>query len=63
MSSNQFATPDLYWKAVVDNVENIRNIPTNKKTQELCNYVAKIRVELILVEEGGTINIPKTMDV
>ena len=52
-SNNEFGTIDLCWKAIVKDIKKMYEIPsTKKKPQELCNYAAKIRVELILLEYG-----------
>ena len=49
---DQFITIDMCWKGVTTNIKKMYEIPTIKKTIELCNYAARIQIELILHEKG-----------
>ena len=45
-------TADYCWKKVIKDINEMHIIPTLYKTQKLCDYAAKCRIELILFERG-----------
>ena len=47
-----FLTAEFCWRTVVRNINEMINIPTLYKTQELCDFAGKCRIELILFETG-----------
>ena len=47
-----FVTAEFCWRKVNRNINEMINIPTLYKTQELCDFAAKCRIELILFETG-----------